>query len=41
MIGNLKHTNDFRCTYASILERWFEVDAKPIVGGSFEQFAFV
>ena len=27
-IGNLTHTNDFRCTYASILERWFEVDAK-------------
>ena len=40
-IGNLTHTNDFRCTYASILERWFQVDAKPIVNGSFEQFAIV
>jgi uncharacterized protein (DUF1501 family) len=40
-IGNLTHTNDFRCTYASVLERWFEIDAQPIVGGSFEQFAIV
>jgi uncharacterized protein (DUF1501 family) len=40
-IGNLTHTNDFRSTYSTILERWFEVEAKPIVNGSFEQFAFV
>jgi uncharacterized protein (DUF1501 family) len=40
-IGNLKHNNDFRCLYSSILERWFEVEAKPIVNGSFEQFAVV
>jgi uncharacterized protein (DUF1501 family) len=41
VIGNLKHNNDFRCTYTSILENWFQVDAKPIVNGSFEKFAFV
>lgn len=40
-IGNLQFNNDFRSTYSSILERWMEVDAKPIVNGSFEQFAFV
>jgi uncharacterized protein (DUF1501 family) len=40
-IGNLKHTNDFRCTYSSILERWLQIEAKPIVGGNFEQFAVV
>jgi uncharacterized protein (DUF1501 family) len=40
-IGNLQHNNDFRSTYSSILERWMEIDAKPVVNGSFEQFAFV
>jgi len=41
IIGNLSYTHDFRTVYSSILERWFEVEAKPIVNGSFEQFALV
>jgi uncharacterized protein (DUF1501 family) len=40
-LGNLTYTNDFRSTYSTILERWFDVEAKPIVNGAFEQFAFV
>jgi uncharacterized protein (DUF1501 family) len=40
-IGNLKFNNDFRSTYATILEKWIGVDSKPIVNGSFEQFSFV
>jgi len=40
-LGNLQANNDFRSTYSSILERWMQVEAKPIVNGSFEQFAFV
>jgi uncharacterized protein (DUF1501 family) len=40
-IGNLQYNNDFRCTYSTILERWFQIEAKPIVHGNFEQFAFV
>ena len=40
-LGNLTYTNDFRSTYSTILERWFDVEAKPIVNGTFEQFAFV
>jgi uncharacterized protein (DUF1501 family) len=40
-LGNLTYTNDFRSTYRTILERWFDVEAKPIVNGSFEPFAFV
>jgi uncharacterized protein (DUF1501 family) len=40
-LGNLTYNNDFRSTYSTILERWFQVEAKPIVNGSFEQFAFV
>jgi uncharacterized protein (DUF1501 family) len=40
-LGNLTYSNDFRSTYSTILERWFNVEAKPIVNGSFEQFMFV
>jgi len=40
-IGNLQYNNDFRSTYATILEKWMNVDSKPIVNGSFEQFSFV
>jgi uncharacterized protein (DUF1501 family) len=40
-MGNLTYTNDFRSTYGTILERWFGVEAKPIVNGAFEQFTFV
>ena len=39
--GNLQHSLDFRSTYTTLLERWMGVDAKPIVGGSFEQLDFV
>ena len=40
-LGNLRYTNDFRSTYSTVLERWFQVEARPIVHGNFEQFAFV
>jgi uncharacterized protein (DUF1501 family) len=40
-LGNLTYTNDFRSTYSTILERWFHVEAKPIVNGSFAPLAFV
>jgi uncharacterized protein (DUF1501 family) len=40
-LGNLTYTNDFRSTYSTILERWFDVEAKPIVNGAFEPLAFV
>jgi uncharacterized protein (DUF1501 family) len=40
-LGNLTYNNDFRSTYSTILERWFHVEARPIVNGNFEQFAFV
>jgi uncharacterized protein (DUF1501 family) len=41
ILGNLTYTNDFRSTYSTILERWFDVEAKPIVNGAFEPLAFV
>jgi uncharacterized protein (DUF1501 family) len=40
-LGNLKYTVDFRSVYASILEEWLQVDAHPIVGGSFETLGVV
>jgi uncharacterized protein (DUF1501 family) len=41
MFGNLRYNYDFRGLYSTILERWFSLDAKPIVGGTFEQLAFI
>lgn len=35
--GDLRFNNDFRGLYSSILEQWMGLDAKPIVGGQFEQ----
>ena len=41
MEGDLHFNNDFRGTYATLLERWMGLDAKPIVGGTFEQLDFL
>ena len=39
--GNLQYNVDFRSAYTTILERWMGLDAKPIVGGAFEQLGFL
>jgi len=39
--GDLHYNNDFRGTYTTLLERWLGLDAKPIVGGRFEQLDFI
>jgi uncharacterized protein (DUF1501 family) len=39
--GDLAPTLDFRGLYATILQDWLHVDAKPIVKGSFEQPRFL
>jgi len=39
--GDLQYNNDFRGTYSTLLERWMGLDAKSIVGGSFEQLDFL
>lgn len=39
--GDLHFTNDFRSTYATILDRWLGLDPDPIVNGQFEQFDFI
>ena len=39
--GDLQWNNDFRGTYASLLEQWLGLDAQPILGGSFEQFDLI
>jgi uncharacterized protein (DUF1501 family) len=41
MEGDLHYNNDFRGTYATLLERWMHLDSKPIVGGTFEQLDFL
>jgi uncharacterized protein (DUF1501 family) len=37
--GDLHFTNDFRCTYSTLLEQWLGLEPAPIVNGQFEQFA--
>jgi uncharacterized protein (DUF1501 family) len=39
--GDLHYNNDFRGTYATLLERWLHLDSKSIVGGTFEQLDFL
>ena len=39
--GNLLHNVDFRSAYSTILDRWMGLDAKSIVGGSFEMLDFL
>lgn len=39
--GDLCFNNDFRGLYATLIEKWLKLDAKPIVGGEFEQFDFL
>ena len=39
--GDLEPNYDFRGLYSSLIERWLRIDPVPIVGGTFEQMAFV
>ena len=40
-IGDLVPNNDFRGLYSTLLEDWLNMDAKPIVGGTFEKLPFI
>jgi uncharacterized protein (DUF1501 family) len=39
--GDMVHNVDFRSVYTSLVEDWIGMDAKPIVGGSFEKVGFL
>ena len=39
--GDLKHHTDFRQAYATILERWFDVDARKILGAKYDPLPFL
>ncbi|HAA95967.1 MAG: DUF1501 domain-containing protein [SAR202 cluster bacterium] len=39
--GDLRWNNDFRSTYATLLEQWLGLDSQPILNGSYEQFDFI
>ncbi len=39
--GDLAPNYDFRGFYSSVIDQWMGLDAVPIVGGKFEQMAFV
>ena len=39
--GDLKYTIDFRSVYATILDKWLEVDDKKILNRSFDKLKFI
>jgi len=39
--GDLRHGIDFRQVYATILERWLEVEAQPILGRAYRPVGFL
>jgi len=39
--GNLQHNVDFRSAYTTLLDRWMGLDAKAIIGGSYEALDFI
>jgi len=39
--GDLHFNNDFRGLYSTLLEKWIGLDAKSVVGGTFEQMDFL
>ena len=39
--GNLPHAIDFRAYYATFLDRWWALDAKPVLGARFDPMGFV
>lgn len=39
--GDLKYTTDFRCVYATLLDRWMKADSKQILGQQFDYLGFV
>jgi uncharacterized protein (DUF1501 family) len=39
--GDVKHTTDFRSVYATLIERWFGVDASKVLGASYPRLGFL
>ena len=39
--GDLRWNNDFRSTYATLLEQWMGVDSRAVLGEPYEQFDFI
>ena len=39
--GDMKYNNDFRSTYATLLDQWLGIDSVPILGKNYEQHNFI
>jgi uncharacterized protein (DUF1501 family) len=39
--GNVAHTLDFRSIYATVLQRWWGIGASNVLGGRFEEIAYM
>ena len=39
--GDLHFSNDFRSTYATVVDQWLGLDPSDVLPGTFEQFDFI
>ncbi len=39
--GDLRYKIDFRCVYATILDRWMQADSRQVLGAHFDQIEFL
>ena len=39
--GDMAYNNDFRGTYATLLDQWMDIDPTPILDGRYEQFDMI
>ena len=39
--GDMRFNNDFRSTYATLLDQWLNVDPYPILGDHYEQHELI
>ncbi len=39
--GNLRYTTDFRSVYATVMEKWLGASSSDVLGGRFDQLAFL
>ena len=41
MDGDLHFNVDFRSVYSTIVDNWLELDAKSVIGGTYESLGFI
>ena len=39
--GDMRFNNDFRSTYATLLDRWLKIDPHLVLDGNYDQFDMI